>query len=220
MAEPNRSEQQLPDVLPLFPLSGVILLPRGQLPLNVFEPRYLALVDDALSSERMIGIVQPQTESPQNSRPPLFNIGGLGRLTAFAETDDGRYLITLSGLTRFRIVRELSALTPYRQAQVAYDRFADDRNSQSDGPNLDRAAFLRALKRYFVANRVDSDWESIEKAPAEALVNSLSMIAPVQPAEKQALLEAPSVAERASILIALIELALASQPVHGESKPN
>ena len=219
MAEQSRVDVNLPEVLPLFPLTGVILLPGGQLPLNVFEPRYLALVDDALKSNRMIAIAQPQAEPAQTSRPLLFEVGGVGRMTAFAETDDGRYLITLTGLSRFRFVRELSVMTPYRQAQVAYDDFRDDLLPAREDPHLDRTVLLSALKRYFAANRIDSDWEQIEKAPSEALVSSLSMIAPVQPAEKQALLEAKTVADRASILVALIELALA-QPVQTASKPN
>jgi hypothetical protein len=216
----TRDELRFPDILALFPLSGAILLARGQLPLNVFEPRYLNLVDDALKSDRMIGIVQPQSDKGQIVRPPLFEVGGLGRITGFAESDDGRYLITLTGLSRFRIVRELSVATPYRQAQVSYVPYPDDRHPQADGPGLDRPALHAALKRYFTANRIDSDWESIERAPAEALINSLSMIAPVQPAEKQALLEAQTVTERARILIALIELALANQPVQSDQKPN
>jgi Lon protease-like protein len=218
MAEPRKATQ-LPEIVPLFPLSGVILLPRGQLPLNVFEPRYLALVDDVLKGERMIGIVQPRDESAESARPPLFEIGGLGRITAFAETEDRRYLITLSGLSRFRIARELSVATPYRQAQAQFAEFAADRTASPDTPSLDRPALLSALRRYFTTNRIDSDWTSIERAPAESLVNSLSMIAPVAPAEKQALLEAKTVADRAYILITLIELALASQP-DGEQKPN
>jgi hypothetical protein len=221
MPEPRRAPPpHFPSILPLFPLSGVILLPRGQLPLNVFEPRYLSLVDDALKGERAIGIVQPQGEPGESARPPLFAIGGLGRITAFTETDDRRYLITLTGLTRFRIVRELAALTPYRQAEASYDRFTDDRAQPDEVPSLDRPALLAALKRYFAANRIETDWESIERAPAEGLVNSLSMIAPIAPAEKQALLEAKTGAERAAILVTLIELALASSPREGEQKPN
>lgn len=208
----------LPLVVPVFPLSGVILLPRGQLPLNVFEPRYLALVNDALKADRLIGIVQPQAEV-QHVRPPLFDVGGIGRITAFAETEDNRYVITLTGLSRFRIVRELSVMTPYRQVEVSYDPYKADRMPAADDVTLDRAALLSALKRYFLANNIQSDWESIERAPPEALVNSLSMVAPVQPAEKQALLEASTVAERASILIALIELALAPS-VHTAQKLN
>ena len=210
----------LPEIVPLFPLSGTILLPRGQLPLNVFEPRYLALVDDVLKAERLIGIVQPQSENATSERAPLFEIGGLGRITAFAEMDDGRYLITLSGLTRFRIVRELSVLTPYRQAQAAFQEFEGDRAPAPDAPGLDRAALLSALKRYFAANRIEADWPSIERAPAEGLVNSLSMIAPVPGPEKQALLEAKTAAERAHILITLIELALAGQGSSEPQKPN
>lgn len=209
----------LPEIVPLFPLPGVILLPRGQLPLNVFEPRYLALVDDALKSERLIGIVQPQAGA-EGARPALFEVGGLGRITAFAETDNGRYLITLSGVSRFRIIRELTVLTPYRQVQADFRPFEADRAPSPDAPGLDRAALLKALKRYFTVNRIDADWDSIERAPIEGLVNSLSMIAPVPPPEKQALLEAQTVGDRAQTLIALIELALAGQMPPDTQKPN
>jgi hypothetical protein len=193
----------------VFPLAGVILLPRGQLPLNVFEPRYLAMVDDAFLAQRLIGIIQPSGDGGGLVRPKLFSVGGIGRITSFAETDDGRYLITLTGLSRFEILRELDVSTPYRQVEASYERFAQDRMPATEDASFDRPALLHALRRYFTVNRIESDWEAIERAPGEALVNSLSMIAPVEPAEKQALLEAPSLSERARILIALIELSLA-----------
>jgi hypothetical protein len=220
MHEPKpHNARSLPDVIPVFPLSGVILLPHGQLPLNVFEPRYLAMVDDALKAQRLIGIIQPISEAQGGARPELFTIGGIGRITAFAEADN-RYHITLTGLSRFSIENELAATTPYRQVQVSYERYAQDRWLQPEDRAIDRPALLHALKRYFEANRIDSDWEAIEHAPSEALINSLSMIAPVQPAEKQALLEAPAVADRARILVALIELSLADKSAPSDHRLN
>ena len=207
----------LPDLIPVFPLARVILLPHGQLPLNVFEPRYLAMVDDAFKAQRLIGIAQPVNE--EAAKPELYKIGGVGRITNFAEVEN-RYHITLSGISRFEILNELPVTTPYRQIQVSYERFISDRSFEDHERSIDRPKLLNALKRYFSVNKIDSDWESIERAPGEALVNSLSMIAPVEPAEKQALLEAPTVAERASILIALIELSLADAAPHGDHKLN
>lgn len=219
MTDKLRSDRDPAAVVPIFPLVGAILLPRGQLPLNIFEPRYLNMVDDALSSHRQIVIVQPTGEGGQKDRPAVYPIGGLGRITAFAETDDGRYLITLTGLSRIKILRELPVMTPYRQAQVSTEPFSGDR-ATDEGKGLDRQKLHDALKRYFTANRIESDWEAIEHAPSEALVNSLSMIAPVEPREKQALLEATGISERAQILIALIEIALASHPGDDGIKPN
>ena len=202
----------LSPVIPLFPLSGVILLPGGQLPLNIFEPRYLNMIDDALSSHRLIGMIQTSAEAPRDGDPPLYTIGGVGRITAFSETDDGRYLITLTGLSRFEVVRELPVATPYRQAEVSYEQFSHDLAPRQDDEPFPREGLLHALERYFSANEIQSDWESILDAPGEALVNSLSMISPVAPPEKQALLEALSVADRAQVLITLIEIALADDP--------
>jgi uncharacterized protein len=220
MHEPKaQNARKLPDVIPVFPLSGVILLPHGQLPLNVFELRYLAMVDDAFKAQRLIGIIQPTHEEMAGVQPPLFKIGGVGRITSFAEVEN-RYHITLSGLSRFTIENELSVTTPYRQVQVSYDSFAQDRWPHAEDGAIDRPALLDALKRYFIANSIESDWEAIEHAPSETLVNSLSMIAPVEPAEKQALLEAPTVKERAKTLIALIELALADQSAPSDHRLN
>jgi Lon protease-like protein len=215
-----RPIRALPDVIPVFPLSGAILLPRDQLPLRIFEPRYLAMVEDVLKTNRIIGIVQPTEDEMSMARPPLYRIGGVGRITSFMETEDGRYLITLTGLSRFEIERELEVETPYRQALVSYSPFAADRSAGPGEEEIDRPVLLAALKRYFEANQIDSDWESIERAPAEALVNSLSRIAPVEPAEKQALLEAPTLRERAQTLVALIELALAEPSADTDHKPN
>jgi hypothetical protein len=211
-----RGARALPELIPVFPLARVILLPHGQLPLNVFEPRYLAMVDDAFKAQRLIGIIQPLDE--EAAKPELYKIGGIGRITGFAEVEN-RYHITLTGISRFDILGELSVMTPYRQVQVSYERFVEDRSFNDDDSGIDRPALLRALKRYFAVNKIDSDWEAIERAPGESLVNSLSMIAPVETAEKQALLEAPTVSERARILIALIELSLADA-APGEHKLN
>jgi uncharacterized protein len=220
MQDPRaQAARRLPDVIPVFPLSGVILLPHDQLPLNVFEPRYLAMVDDALKAQRLIGIIQPTSEESFGVRPGLFRVGGAGRITAFAEADN-RYHITLTGLSRFSVANELAVTTPYRQVQVSYDGFETDRWPQPEDGSIDRPTLLGALKRYFSANRIDSDWDAIEHAPSEALINSLSRIAPVEPAEKQALLEAPTVGERAKILIALIELSLADPAAPSDHRLN
>ena len=211
-----RGARALPDIIPVFPLAGVILLPHGQLPLNVFEPRYLAMVDDAFKAQRLIGIIQPLNEDAP--KPDLYRIGGIGRITSFAEIDN-RYHIILTGISRFEILSELSVMTPYRQVQVSYERFSGDRSFDDDKAAIDRPALFSALKRYFAVNKIDSDWDSIDRAPSESLVTSLSMIAPVEPAEKQALLEAATVSERARILIALIELSLADS-APGDHKLN
>jgi hypothetical protein len=210
----------LPEIIPVFPLAGVILLPRAQLPLNVFEPRYLAMVDDALKSQRLIGIVQPTEAETPHHVPALYTIGGIGRITSFAETDDGRYLITLTGMSRFAVEQEVSVITPYRQVQVNYRQFLRDRSSSNDESGVDRTALLSALQRYFAINRIESDWDAIERAPSESLVNSLSMIAPIEAAEKQALLEAGNIGERSKILVTLIELALADAMVPTNTKLN
>jgi uncharacterized protein len=218
MQDTRRGPRALPDVIPLFPLGGAILLPHGQLPLNVFEPRYLQMVDDAFRGHRHIGIIQPMSDE-QSALPELYKVGGVGRITSFAETDN-RYHITLTGVSRFDIERELAVMTPYRQAQVSYQRFHRDRSFQGEEDDVDRPMLLSALKRYFEVNKIESDWDAIERAPSEALINSLSMIAPVEPAEKQALLEAPNVADRARILIALIELSLADQATGSDHRLN
>jgi len=211
----------LPRVVPIFPLSGAILLPRGQLPLNIFEPRYLNMVDDALRTNRLIAMVQPKIPGGEaQGTPEVFSIGGLGRLTALSETDDGRYLITLTGLSRFEILREVTSTTPYRQAEVSYDAFAGDRQPATENIAFDRPRLLAALKRYFEAFQIQSDWDAITAAPGDSLVNSLSMISPVPAPEKQALLEAPTLADRAEVLVTLIELALAEGPHDGPQKPN
>ncbi len=211
-----RGARALPEVIPVFPLARVIFLPHQPLPLNVFEPRYLAMVDDAFKAQRLIGIIQPIHE--EGLAPELYKVGTAGRITSFAEVEN-RYHITLTGISRFDIVEEKFVNTPYRQVRVSYERFIEDRSFEDNEEGIDRPALLSALKRYFTVNKIESDWEAIERAPSETLVNSLSMIAPVESAEKQALLEAPTAGERARTLIALIELSLADA-AHGEHKLN
>jgi hypothetical protein len=196
----------LPATLPVFPLSGILLLPRGQLPLNVFEPRYLALVDDALSGGRMIGMIQPAEAEEKTLTPKLSAVGCAGRIVSYRETDDGRYLITLSGICRFRVTAELATTTPYRQAQVDYAAFAGDLvvNDESDFP---RDRVISALKDYLSKRDLKADWRSVMDAPPETLVNALAMLCPFEPAEKQALLEAEGWQERVATLVALLEMA-------------
>jgi Lon protease-like protein len=207
------------DVIPVFPLPGALLLPRGQMPLNIFEPRYLAMVDDALrSGQRLIGMIQPDTAHPGTpDKPQLFNIGCVGRITQFAETGDGRYLIQLTGISRFRIAQELPVTTPYRQCRVSYVPFADDFVARKGEEAVDRAALLEALSAFLKANKLKADWEGIENAPNEALVNALAMMSPYGPAEKQALLEAPDLKTRAEILVAVTEIELAKSRTTGET---
>lgn len=206
MARLYHSIEELPRTIPVFPLSSVLLLPRGQLPLNVFEPRYLAMVDTALAGPRLIGMIQPRDDTNATSlKPPLMQAGCAGKITAFQETEDGRYLITLSGICRFRVARELDAVTPYRQITADYTPYANDLAVLND-PQLPRERLLTALKTYLTRRDLKADWDSAATAPPEALVNALAMLCPFEPAEKQALLEAPGWQERVDTLIALLEL--------------
>jgi Lon protease-like protein len=205
-------------VVPVFPLPGALLLPRGQMPLNIFEPRYLAMVDDALrSGERLIGMIQPDpVHSGPPDKPPLYRVGCVGRITQFAETGDGRYLIQLTGVSRFAVAEELEVRTLYRQCRVDYAPFADDFVARKGEQAVDRAAVLQALSAFLEANNLKTDWEGIENAPNEALVNALAMMSPYGPAEKQALLEAPDLKTRAEILVAVTEIELAKSNIPGE----
>lgn len=206
-----RGPADLPAAIPVFPLPGALLLPRGQMPLNIFEPRYLEMIDDSLrSGHRLIGMIQPDTAHPgPEDKPNLYKIGCAGRITQFAETGDGRYLIQLTGVCRFRVDHELSVMTAYRQCRAAYEPFADDFIARKGEDDVDRKSLLVALKDFLQANNLKADWEGIEKAPNEALVNALAMMSPYGPAEKQALLEAPDLKTRAEILIAVTEIELA-----------
>jgi Lon protease-like protein len=204
-----RGPGDCPPVIPLFPLSGALLLPRGQMPLNIFEPRYLAMIDDALRGSRILGIVQPELDNSGGALPGLFRVGCAGRITQFSETGDGRYLITLTGIARFRLEEELSVLTPYRQASVSYEPFALDFEPRAGEDAVDREALIRALRDFARANDLKIDWKGVDGAPNEALVNALAMMAPFGPREKQALLEAPDLKTRADVLVAITEIELA-----------
>jgi Lon protease-like protein len=206
-----KGPENLPAVIAVFPLPGALLLPRGQMPLNIFEPRYLAMIDDALRGARLIGMIQPDAAHPgrDQNKPHLFQIGCAGRITQFTESGDGRYLIQLTGVARFRVEEELPADTPYRQCQVTFAPFADDFIARKGESDVDRKAVLRALADFLKANNLKADWSDIENAPNEALVNALAMMSPYGPAEKQALLEAPDLKTRAEILVAVTEIELA-----------
>jgi Lon protease-like protein len=196
----------LPSIINVFPLTGVLLLPRGQLPLNVFEPRYLALVDSALSGDRLIGMIQPTQNEEKVLKPALSTTGCAGRITGFRENDDGRYLITLTGVCRFRMAEELATQTPYRRVTADFAPFVGDLNP-ADESDFPRERLLTALKEYLARRDLKADWKSVLSAPPETLINALAMLCPFEPAEKQALLEAPSWPERVDTLIALLEMA-------------
>jgi Lon protease-like protein len=210
--------EDLPQTLPIFPLSGVLLLPRGKLPLNIFEPRYLAMTEDAIKSDRLVGMVQPMVEGAAGDQPPVFPIGCAGRVTQFAETEDGRYLITLTGICRFRIDRELPLFCGYRRVVPDFSEFEADFEPEST--RLDRARLLTALKVYLKLQQLSCDWESIEGAPDERLITSLAMICPFSCREKQALLESSCLAERARVLTALLEMAVLQGGARPDAQPN
>ncbi len=193
----------IPETIALFPLSGALLLPGGQMPLNIFEPRYLAMIDHALATDRLIGMIQPALDGSENK---LCSVGCLGRISSFAETGDGRYHLTLAGVCRFRVVEEASVKTPWRQAHIT--PFLGDLETP-DGKDVDRSALLKAFKSFLEANSMDADWESVNRADNVMLVNSLSMMSPYGPAEKQALLEAADLKARAETLVAITEIMLA-----------
>jgi len=204
----------LPEVLPIFPLTGTLLLPRGRLPLNIFEPRYLAMVRDALGGERLIGMIQPSKPQDDNRgprgiggpNPPLYPIGCAGRVTQFSEADDGRFLVTLTGVSRFRIAEELPLMSGYRRIVPDWRAFEHDRD-MPETPEFDRARLIRGLQSFFTQRQLSADWSAVEKAPSEHLITSLAMACPFAPSEKQALLEAPDLGERAKLLTTLVEMA-------------
>ena len=208
----------LAEVIAVFPLPGALLLPRGQMPLNIFEPRYLEMVDDAMASRhRLIGMIMPDAAHPgPEDKPNLYRVGCVGRITQLAETGDGRYLLQLTGISRFRIVEELDAKTPYRQCRVSYSDFASDFIARKGEDDVDRKSVLQALTDFLKANNLKTDWEGIESAPNEALVNALAMMSPYGSAEKQAMLEAPDLKTRAEILVAVTEIEIAKSKVDGE----
>ncbi len=208
--------KDLPEKIAVFPLGGAMLLPRNQLPLNIFEPRYLAMLDDALAGNRLIGMIQPSSEEDENisDTPELSKVGCIGRVTSFMETGDGRVLVTLSGVCRFRVMEELAVTTPYRQVQLA--PFLHDLEAEDDS-NIDRDALIETFRAYLEANQLETDWDNIERASNASLVNSLSMMAPFGIAEKQALLEAPDLKTRAETLVAITEIILARDADGGSS---
>jgi Lon protease-like protein len=195
----------LPPVIPVFPLPGALLLPAGQLPLQIFEPRYLNMVDDAMSGARLIGMIQP-VEGGDPTRPKLAAVGCAGRITTYAETGDGRYLITLTGVCRFGVADELITQTPYRQVRPDFSNFSCDLERADEEVAFDRTAFLATLKRYLDHKGLSVEWDAAKAAPAGALINSLAMGLPLDPAEKQALLEARGLDDRRRVLSALLEI--------------
>jgi uncharacterized protein len=207
---PYKSPAELPGTIPIFPLAGVLLLPRGELPLNIFEPRYLAMVDDALKTHRVIGMIQPNSDAGGTRNvPALFSVGCAGRITQFAETGDGRYILTLTGIARYRVQAEMPVLTQYRQAQADFDTYTEDFIAGYGEEDVDRASVLKTLDDFAKCNKLKIDWKSIEDASNEALVNALSMMSPFGPKEKQALLEAESLKARAEVLVAITQMELA-----------
>jgi Lon protease-like protein len=202
---PYDSIERLPSIIPVFPLPCALLLPRAELPLNIFEPRYLEMVDHALRTDRTIGMVQPAAGGDD-----LFPVGCAGRITSFAETGDGRYVITLTGIARFRLDEPAEAGRPFRSFRVDFSPWHGDLlHRDDDDAGVDREALFAALKGYATRHDLSVDWDSVRKAPSEALVNALSMMSPFGVGDKQALLEAATVSERAHVLVAITEFELA-----------
>ncbi len=216
-----RTLADLPEDVPVFPLRGVILLPRATLPLNIFEPRYLQMFDDMLRGKRLVAVIQPTQssgvdetgkENPSDKAVPVRSIGCLGRLTAFQELDDGRMIVSLTGIARCEVVREIRTEHPYRTFRMRYGRYASDLISGAGEDNVDRDALLKALKAYLEARELNADWPAIARSSSETLINSLSIISPYGPEEKQALLEAPDLKTRGDVLVALAEMEIAAGP--------
>jgi Lon protease-like protein len=216
MTDVYRSASDLPRTLPMFPLWGAILLPRASLTLNVFEPRYLALVDHALAGNRLIGVIQPtpeagSAESPQGKTFPLRHVGCVGKITSFAENEDDRVVISLSGVARFRVSRDVEGDEPFRVCQVDFAPYAQDVVSGYGEDEVDRPRLIATLRSYLIANNLNADWERINRASTERLVNTLSILSPYGPEEKQCLLEARDLRARSEALIALAEMELAAR---------
>jgi Lon protease-like protein len=198
----------LPDVIPIFPLAGALLLPHGMLPLNIFEPRYLNMTVAALAApQRLIGMIQP-LETEAGERPAVYDTGCAGRVVSFGETEDGRYLITLKGIARFTVAEELDIKDGYRRVRADFSRFRDDLAEPEDTDSIERDRLLEALRAYLGQQGVDANWKAIESTDDARLVTSLAMMCPFRPSEKQALLEAPDIGERASVMLTLLEMAL------------
>ncbi len=206
----------LPAEFPVFPLPGALLLPRGKLPLRIFEPRYLAMTEDSLGDGRMFGMIQPDpTAAETDTGPGLFRIGCLGRISSFAETDEGHYLITLTGLIRFAVQSELEMRRGYRRVLGDVSAYLADLDLQQPAAEVPREALLSVLRGYFTHRRIDANWDAIKRLPDDMLVLTLAMVCPFEPAEKQALLEVPTEAERASALLALLQMGALGQDVPG-----
>ncbi|MBV9249678.1 MAG: LON peptidase substrate-binding domain-containing protein [Acetobacteraceae bacterium] len=202
--------QDLPAEFAVFPLTGALLLPRGKLPLNIFEPRYLAMVEDSLGAGRMFGMIQPDPTAPTgDTGPGLYRVGCLGRLSAFSETEDGRFLITLTGLARFLVGAEVAMVRGYRRVRGDFSGFEQDLEMKTHPIGVDRELLLKALKNYFARRNFEANWEAIRNMPDETLVTTLSMVCPFEPAEKQALLEASTDEGRAGTLLALLQMGAA-----------
>ena len=201
----------LPDSVPVFPLPGALLLPAANMPLNIFEPRYLAMIEDAMDTHRLIGMIQPQFDAPEDEEDPLLcDVGCIGRITAFQETGDGRVIVNLAGVCRFRVIEEVAGVNGYRVARIA--GFGDDLEDNIEASKaVDRDGLLHTFKQFLEANDMEADWEGVSEASTETLVNTLSMMSPYGPAEKQALLEAPDLKTRAETLVAITEIMLARE---------
>ena len=198
---------ELPETIAIFPLPGALLLPRARLPLHIFEPRYLAMIDDILKTPaRLVGMIQPFEGAGGADR--LHSIGCAGRLSAFSETEDGRYMTTLSGVSRFRILHEVEGFAPYRRCDVSWAGFERDRGPVEKDPGLDRGPFMDLLNRFFQSQGLATDWDAVRDAEDELLINSISMLCPFPPEDRQALLEAPTLVTRRETLVTLIEFAL------------
>ena len=214
----NPTFENLPSEIPIFPLTGVLLLPGGKLPLNIFEPRYLSMISAALGGDRMIGMIQP-TGDNEGAQPNVYRTGCVGRLTSFNETEDGRHLITLSGYIRFDVREELPLRDGFRTVVPDWTPYRDDL-TEDDTTGIDRDRMLRVLKGYFSANQVDANWDAIKDTPTDQLVNALAMMCPFQPSEKQALLEASSLNDRADVMVALLEMSLVANDDAGHRYRN
>ncbi len=213
---PYTDIRELPEILPVFPLAGAVLLPRGELPLNIFEPRYVAMIDAAISGERLVGMIQPLQGGNGGTPPQLFQIGCAGRITRFAETGDGRYLITLTGVARFRIVAEVTKHSPYRLFRVNYEGFQADLLPGAGENAVDRESMVAMLRSFAESSKLEVDWASIDAAPTDTLVNALAMMSPFGANEKQALVEAIDLKTRAETLVALAKLDLAQRDGDGQ----
>jgi uncharacterized protein len=207
-----RCPDDLPAIIPVFPLPAALLLPRADMPLNIFEPRYVAMIDAALAGDRVIGMIQPdETRAPCTLGPSLCGVGCAGRITTLSETGDGRYMVTLTGVARFAVIEEVMAPTLFRQCRVTAVPYAGDFSPQCEEA-VDRVAVIKTFRAYLDAHNLEADWESVHRATNETLINALAMMAPFGTAEKQALLEAPDLRTRAETLVALTEMALAREP--------